>query len=113
SILLSCVIYTSLTRSPPRSSLLPYPPLFRSSACARAARSGRSRGPWHGAGRARPAARRHGSRAYLATRRAAAHPPCDPALLAPRSEEHTSELQSRGHLVCGLLLEKSNNIGQN
>src|SRR5207253_9323977 len=26
--------------------------------------------------------------------------------LAPRSEEHTSELQSRGHLVCRLLLEK-------
>src|SRR5690625_6802841 len=28
----------------------------------------------------------------------------------PRSEEHTSELQSRGHLVCRLLLEKKNNI---
>src|SRR5690625_5639959 len=26
----------------------------------------------------------------------------------PRSEEHTSELQSRGHLVCRLLLEKKN-----
>src|SRR5439155_19976064 len=28
---------------------------------------------------------------------------------AIRSEEHTSELQSRGHLVCRLLLEKKNN----
>src|SRR5207253_6406163 len=28
------------------------------------------------------------------------------ALIMPRSEEHTSELQSRGHLVCRLLLEK-------
>src|SRR5439155_19453266 len=28
----------------------------------------------------------------------------------PRSEEHTSELQSRGHLVCRLLLEKKNRI---
>src|SRR5439155_18973810 len=28
--------------------------------------------------------------------------------LLPRSEEHTSELQSRGHLVCRLLLEKKN-----
>src|SRR5690625_6319301 len=28
--------------------------------------------------------------------------------LAARSEEHTSELQSRGHLVCRLLLEKKN-----
>src|SRR5690625_6396209 len=27
-------------------------------------------------------------------------------ILNPRSEEHTSELQSRGHLVCRLLLEK-------
>src|SRR5690625_6254182 len=27
-----------------------------------------------------------------------------------RSEEHTSELQSRGHLVCRLLLEKTNHI---
>src|SRR5690625_6326254 len=29
-----------------------------------------------------------------------------PRHLLPRSEEHTSELQSRGHLVCRLLLEK-------
>src|SRR5437870_13694257 len=28
----------------------------------------------------------------------------------PRSEEHTSELQSRGHLVCRLLLEKKNGL---
>src|SRR5690625_6820602 len=28
----------------------------------------------------------------------------------PRSEEHTSELQSRGHLVCRLLLEKKKEI---
>src|SRR5690606_42133960 len=31
------------------------------------------------------------------------------ATLAPRSEEHTSELQSRENLVCRLLLEKKNN----
>src|SRR5690625_6675198 len=31
---------------------------------------------------------------------------------AVRSEEHTSELQSRGHLVCRLLLEKKNKIGR-
>src|SRR5690625_7038554 len=30
-------------------------------------------------------------------------------LYSSRSEEHTSELQSRGHLVCRLLLEKKNN----
>src|SRR5690625_7129624 len=31
---------------------------------------------------------------------------CSGAVTFPRSEEHTSELQSRGHLVCRLLLEK-------
>src|SRR5690625_5586515 len=31
------------------------------------------------------------------------------ALAVARSEEHTSELQSRGHLVCRHLLEKQNN----
>src|SRR5690625_5872932 len=31
-------------------------------------------------------------------------PPCS---ILPRSEEHTSELQSRGHLVCRLLLDKN------
>src|SRR2546422_8152301 len=31
-------------------------------------------------------------------------------VIAPRSEEHTSELQSRLHLVCRLLLEKKNTV---
>src|SRR5690625_7124051 len=35
------------------------------------------------------------------------HTPCVPQEV--RSEEHTSELQSRGHLVCRLLLEKKKN----
>src|SRR5690625_5780529 len=34
-----------------------------------------------------------------------------PGTLALRSEEHTSELQSRGHLVCRLLLEKKKEYG--
>src|SRR5215510_16091288 len=33
-------------------------------------------------------------------------PAADTTSTRPRSEEHTSELQSRGHLVCRLLLEK-------
>src|SRR5690625_6467348 len=33
-----------------------------------------------------------------------------PSTRQPRSEEHTSELQSRGHLVCRLLLEKKNAV---
>src|SRR5690625_6726146 len=32
--------------------------------------------------------------------------------LPERSEEHTSELQSRGHLVCRLLLEKKKHVGE-
>src|SRR5690625_6842232 len=37
---------------------------------------------------------------------------CVAGVVAARSEEHTSELQSRGHLVCRLLLEKKKNQNQ-
>src|SRR5438552_13673698 len=40
--------------------------------------------------------------------RAAKASPAPPPMLWPRSEEHTSELQSPDHLVCRLLLEKKN-----
>src|SRR5438552_13619477 len=68
-----------MLRRPPRSTLFPYTTLFRS------------------------AVRRHRDPAIpclppLHPRRAPARP--------PRSEEHTSELQSPDHLVCRLLLEK-------
>src|SRR5437660_9255416 len=47
----------------------------------------------------------------LCPKRAPRHCPGDYSrLCANRSEEHTSELQSRGHLVCRLLLEKKKNI---
>src|SRR3712207_8057041 len=36
---------------------------------------------------------------------------CDERAWTPRSEEHTSELQSRQYLVCRLLLEKKKNDG--
>src|SRR3989442_11355905 len=39
-------------------------------------------------------------------------PPCDSLKGKQRSEEHTSELQSRPHLVCRLLLEKKKNQQQ-
>src|SRR5690625_5389405 len=38
--------------------------------------------------------------------------PIPPAATTAQSEEHTSELQSRGHLVCRLLLEKKKKITQ-
>src|SRR5207302_5582374 len=68
-----------MIRRPPRSTLFPYTTLFRS---------------WG----ARPPSR--------------GRPPCRcraTARTAGRSEEHTSELQSRENLVCRLLLEKKNN----
>src|SRR2546422_5002376 len=79
-----------MIRRPPRSTLFPYTTLFRSVvACEQ---------PLPLAG-ARPLQLRH-SRAARSCRW------CARADGPPRSEEHTSELQSRLHLVCRLLLEK-------
>src|SRR5258708_15623262 len=71
-----------MIRRPPRSTLFPYTTLFRS---RRPAFLRRGRGPFGGFLR-------------LANQRR-----------TPRSEEHTSELQSPDHLVCRLLLEKKKN----
>src|SRR2546429_5323599 len=68
-----------MIRRPPRSTLFPYTTLFRSPLVA---------------GIGRRVGRGHGDRRAGRARR--------------RSEEHTSELQSRLHLVCRLLLEKKN-----
>src|SRR5689334_24005025 len=68
-----------MIRRPPRSTLFPYTTLFRS--CAQWRRG--HRGAGEPAQRRRRGHQRH-----------------------PRSEEHTSELQSQFHLVCRLLLEK-------
>src|SRR5438445_12955805 len=74
-------IFFFMIRRPPRSTLFPYTTLFRSSPRESHPRSGR-------ACRSAPRDR----------------------LGSPwrRSEEHTSELQSRQYLVCRLLLEKKN-----
>src|SRR3712207_6972954 len=83
-----------MIRRPPRSTLFPYPPLSRS-----AARRPRSEPPPSPAASATAyPRRRRSSRAVPASDR--------PRLRRPRSEEHTSELQSRQYLVCRLLLEK-------
>src|SRR2546429_5311334 len=71
-----------MIRRPPRSTLFPYTTLFRS----HTARSGLL-----------PSSRRHN------------RPPQSCGRIQTRSEEHTSELQSRLHLVCRLLLEKKKN----
>src|SRR3712207_7573969 len=93
-----------MIRRPPRSTLFPYTTLFRSGRRPAGVAGDRGgalvhqprEGP-HDAGDASDAAERDAAR---------------PQALAvdgvrePRSEEHTSELQSRQYLVCRLLLEK-------
>src|SRR3712207_8572311 len=100
-----------MIRRPPRSTLFPYTTLFRS---AQGALPGDRRpavrvAPDVGDPHARHAARRPGrARADVRVRRQGG-PDRDRGLPAGdrRSEEHTSELQSRQYLVCRLLLEKS------
>src|SRR2546422_3555610 len=84
-----------MIRRPPRSTHFPYTTLFRSPLCRR-----RLPGPGDLPGHSPPA------RPGPAPRALPRHPA---ELVANRSEEHTSELQSRLHLVCRLLLEKKKN----
>src|SRR3712207_7050984 len=95
-----------MIRRPPRSTLFPYTTLFRSGV-RRRARHGHLGG--HGADGTRPA-----RRAEDPPRRRAAlqrqHPAAPRKPDVRRSEEHTSELQSRQYLVCRLLLEKKKNL---
>src|SRR2546429_5177732 len=88
-----------MIRRPPRSTLFPYTTLFRSSGVhdVDAARAQ--------AGYQQVAALDVRVRRVGAERRAAGVP-----AEVVRSEEHTSELQSRLHLVCRLLLEKKKHV---
>src|SRR3712207_7124279 len=83
-----------MIRRPPRSTLFPYTTLFRS----------RGAGVGGGGGRATAGvgARRGRRRRF----RPVVRPWYGAGGTARRSEEHTSELQSRQYLVCRLLLEK-------
>src|SRR3712207_7281457 len=92
-----------MIRQPPRSTLFPYTTLCRS-------RGGSSLARPPGSSACTPASRGSTSAAWRAT-----SPSCvrsfdqghnSPTSSATRSEEHTSELQSRQYLVCRLLLEK-------
>src|SRR3712207_7198418 len=77
-----------MIRRPPRSTLFPYTTLFRSRSTCWGGRA------W--------SATAWSSSPLAGTRRGGCWPTCS----CPRSEEHTSELQSRQYLVCRLLLEK-------
>src|SRR2546429_6780516 len=93
-----------MIRRPPRSTLFPYTTLFRSARDGTGVggpdtdRAGRVCAAVRGA----PPASLHVPDGVVAIRHAGR--PGDP--VHRRSEEHTSELQSRLHLVCRLLLEK-------
>src|SRR2546430_6090211 len=101
-----------MIRRPPRSTLFPYTTLFRScpaaggdagaSAVAGDPRNGQRTVRAGGAG-----ARRASIAPDLARRVEAG---VAAGRVAPRSEEHTSELQSQSNLVCRLLLEKKKKI---
>src|SRR5437660_7262753 len=96
---------------PPVSTLFPYTTLFRSRDGVREpARgsdgrqaAGASEGRTRVGGSARATRRRLPLRLHRTHRQQVGAPG---GRVPTRSEEHTSELQSRGHLVCRLLLEK-------
>src|SRR2546422_4854106 len=97
-----------MIRRPPRSTLFPYTTLFRSAFSLD--RVGHVVGILH---RPRPLLRRIGEPAQPVELCLLEKGDQLPEILfrlprEPRSEEHTSELQSRLHLVCRLLLEKKN-----
>src|SRR2546428_7989634 len=82
-----------MIRRPPRSTLFPYPTLFRSGAGALSLEP------------PLPLPVEQSLR-HLATGGIPSAQKQHPEATRPRSEEHTSELQSRSDLVCRLLLEK-------
>src|SRR3712207_6947018 len=97
-----------MIRRPPRSTLFPYTTLFRSLPAHRAPRA-RVRGVL----RAAAAPRRGGGGRQAQAEGADPLRRTGVGVLrggAGRSEEHTSELQSRQYLVCRLLLEKKKHI---
>src|SRR2546428_5651863 len=88
-----------MIRRPPRSTLFPYTTLFRSQETSGPNRHGK-RSPLVAQAR---------GRGQLFRPRAVAFASSSPQMpRRERSEEHTSELQSRSDLVCRLLLEKKN-----
>src|SRR3712207_7195857 len=89
-----------MIRRPPRSTLFPYTTLFRSPPCGGGSEPGSRRST-------RPRSGRWNLNSP-APSPARCSTPTWPT--SARSEEHTSELQSRQYLVCRLLLEKNHKL---
>src|SRR3712207_8397197 len=98
-----------MIRRPPRSTLFPYTTLFRSRAGGEDVAGQQQHGQPvdRGEGRAGQHVGRAGTDGGGARVR---RQPVRHARIAGRSEEHTSELQSRQYLVCRLLLEKKTKV---
>src|SRR3712207_7606317 len=95
-----------MIRRPPRSTLFPYTTLSRSSAGTTASTNApTSRARSHRCTLARRGSRRP-RKATSAPKSGITTTSSAVRATIPRSEEHTSELQSRQYLVCRLLLEK-------
>src|SRR2546422_8387006 len=96
-----------MIRRPPRSTLFPYTTLFRSH---RSTFSSHSRHSWalHPCATRWSRPRNSRRRVFLEQLERFLHRAFELEIV--RSEEHTSELQSRLHLVCRLLLEKKKKI---
>src|SRR2546428_5379670 len=100
-----------MIRRPPRSTLFPYPPLFRSSPTSHS-RTHPPAPPCETSTAASPCERHSSGYTPAHSPSKLARPPkSSPGYIRSydvhtRSEEHTSELQSRSDLVCRLLLEK-------
>src|SRR3712207_8482435 len=92
-----------MIRRPPRSTLFPYTTLFRSRRCSSQVCLGLTGQPITPPGR-RPVTRSYCSRTDPPVRGTRSRR--TRRVYCGRSEEHTSELQSRQYLVCRLLLEK-------
>src|SRR3712207_7336047 len=97
-----------MIRRPPRSTLFPYTTLFRSGAETGGLRGTRIVQPCGCASRSldRTATTRGQRHAPASSHGKNPTPRISSELPTRRSEEHTSELQSRQYLVCRLLLEK-------
>src|SRR3712207_8837917 len=90
------MLFFLMIRRPPRSTLFPYTTLFRSVPLIALLVHGIKDAPMH----------RLQAVAHIGQR--PAHDHAHGVIQIGRSEEHTSELQSRQYLVCRLLLEKKN-----
>src|SRR5258708_24655748 len=99
AVLSLSIFFFLMIRRPPRSTLFPYTTLFRSIRTPSISFSSRDSAPL-------PKSRRSLAAELAWTSFELSSTVSREPFTFPRSEEHTSELQSPDHLVCRLLLEK-------